>query len=186
MIASPLFQLPRIDSMSDIIWPAQFAPGRTDFFIANETVVAAADVTAAWALLADTAHWTRLNPAITGVETDGSGTQLKLGMRFMFRFAGTPVQAEVTEYVTPSGGQLGRLAWQGRVEQDGETILEAYCAWLVETLGDGRLRVVWHETLNGAPAREMAATRPNPALAMHQAWVDDIAAGARIVDSALA
>jgi hypothetical protein len=170
--------------MSDIIWPARYQPGAADLFIANETVVAGASADAAWPLLADTRHWTRMNPLITRVNTAGGPSLLQAGTRFLFHFGDSPVQAEVTEYVAPVQGQPGRLAWQGRVEQDGETVLEAYCAWLIEDLDGGRVRVVWHETLNGAPAREMAATRPNMALVAHQAWIDDIAAGARAAGDA--
>ena len=52
-------------------------------------------------------------------------------------------------------------------------------AWLIEDLSQDRVRILTQETQNGAPAREMAAARPNPMLDGHQDWLNGLVAAAR-------
>jgi hypothetical protein len=65
------------------------------------------------------------------------------------------------------------------VEGDAATRLDVHHAWLFEDLPGGRVRILTQETQNGQPARELAATRPNPMLNAHQEWIDGLAAAAR-------
>lgn len=51
-------------------------------------------------------------------------------------------------------------------------------ARLVENLDEGRVRILTHETQNGAPAKDLATTWPNPMLNGHQEWLDVLTAAA--------
>lgn len=161
--------------MSEINWPQDYLPGTTDFFVANETIVAGLSADQAWPFLADTALWPTSYAQLSQIQFhDGNGPELQPGARFEFVVAGTRVQAEVNEYTAPVAATAGRLAWHGWVENDGQRIVDAHCAWLIEDLPGGRVRVVWHESLRGPVAREMAKASSNPAVASHQDWVEGI------------
>jgi hypothetical protein len=71
------------------------------------------------------------------------------------------------------------VAWHGWVEGDAETRLDVHHAWLIEDLPGGRVRVLTQETQNGKPARDLAATTPNPMLNAHQEWIDGLVRTAR-------
>ncbi|PYE18389.1 hypothetical protein C7410_12291 [Paraburkholderia silvatlantica] len=165
--------------MSEIIWPEDYLPGTTDFYVSNETIVAGLSAGDVWPFLSDTRHWPNVHTPLAQIRFhDDSGSSLRFAARFQFLYGDTLVQAEVNEYVAPDAGHSGRLAWHGWVEADGGKVLEAHCAWLIESLSGGRVRVVWQESLTGPVAKELAAQRPNPAVAAHQDWVDALPAAA--------
>jgi hypothetical protein len=166
--------------MSDILWPADYLPGTTDNYVSNEIIVPGLSAAQAWPLLNQPLRWPGYyDNAANIVFHDDSGPELRLGSRFRFTTFGFPVEAEVTEHVPPVAGQAGRIAWHGWVEGDAEGRLDVHHAWLFEDLPGGRLRLLTQETQIGQPARQLAATTPNPMLNAHQAWLDGLAHSAR-------
>lgn len=167
--------------MSEILWPAGFEPGFTDNFVSNEVIVAGLGVAEVWPLLAVPAAWPGYYDNASDVEIhDGKGPELAAGDRFFFRTFGFPVPCRVVECVPPVAGQPGRLAWHGWAGEPGAADrLDVHHAWLIEALPGGRLRILTQETQNGAPARALAETRPNPMLNGHQDWLDGLVRAAR-------
>jgi len=163
-----------------IFWPAAYLPGTTDNYVSNEVILSGLGSAQVWPGLNDTSAWPGYYRNATDIRFhDGSGPQLRLGARFRFTTFGFAVEAEVTEYVPPAAGQPARVAWHGWVEGDSAHRLDVHHAWLLEDLPGGRVRVLTQETQIGQPARELAATQPNPLLLAHQAWLDGLVAHAR-------
>jgi hypothetical protein len=171
--------------MHAIIWPDDYQPGFTDNFVSNEVIVASLSVADVWPQLADTTAWpTYYSNASDIAFHDGTGPMLSAGARFRFTTFGFPVEGEVTEFVPPSAGQAARVAWHGWVEGDARGRLDVHHAWLLEDLPGGRVRVLTQETQKGAPAVELAKTRPNPMINGHQEWLDGLIESARAISKA--
>lgn len=165
--------------MNDINWPQDYLPGTTDFYVANETIVAGVSSLQMWPFLADTTQWPIAYAELGQIQFhDGSGPTLSQGARFQFVVGGVLVQAEINEYIAPIEGSPGRLAWHGWVENEGKKIVDAHCGWLIEDLVGGRVRVLWKESLIGSAAEQMAKAASNPAVVSHQDWVEGIAKAA--------
>lgn len=165
--------------MHHITWPQGYAPGSTDNFVSNEIIVPGLDTARVWPWLADATRWPGYYGNAADVGFDGAaGPVLAAGTRFRFTTFGFLVEAEVVEYVAPAPGRAARIAWHGWVEGNAQERLDVHHAWLVEDLPGGRVRILTQETQNGQPARELAATRPNPMLNAHQAWLDGLAGAA--------
>ncbi|WP_250437207.1 SRPBCC domain-containing protein [Caballeronia sp. ATUFL_F2_KS9A] len=170
--------------MHDIIWPQGYLPGLSDNFASNEVIVAGLSVSDVWPMLDDTTQWPRYYSNCADIRFhDANGPRLAAGARFRFTTFGFPVEAEVTEYVPPVEGQPARVAWHGWVEGDAQSRLDVHHAWLLEDLPQGRMRVLTQETQNGAPAKALATTRPNPMINGHQEWLDGMIAAARVARS---
>ncbi len=166
--------------MSDIIWPEGYLPGMTDNYVSNEIIVHGLQAKQVWPLIDCPALWpSYYDNAADIVLHDGAGPALRLATRFRFTTFGFPVEAEVTEHAPPAPGAPGRIAWHGWVEGDAETRLDVHHAWLFEDLPGGRVRILTQETQRGGPARQLAATLPNPMLNAHQAWIEGLARSAR-------
>lgn len=174
--------------MSDIHWPEAYLPGTTDNYVSNEIIVAGLGVADVWPQLNRPLLWPGYYANASEVAFyDGAGPELAPGVRFRFTTFGFPVEAEVTEHQPPRPGQPARIAWHGWVEGAGEQRLDVHHAWLFEDLPGGRVRILTQETQIGGPARELAATLPNPMLNAHQAWIEGLARRARqVADASLA
>ncbi|SLM62693.1 hypothetical protein DAQ1742_01755 [Dickeya aquatica] len=165
--------------LSAIIWPQGYLPGWCDNFASNEMIVAQLSVEPVWQALVNTALWPDYYPNASDIHFHhGNAPWLAAGTRFCFTTFGFVVEAEVVEFVPPQPGQLARLAWHGWVEGEAETLLDVHHAWLIEALPGHRLRLLTQETQHGAPARELAGTRPNPMINGHQQWLDGLLATA--------
>ncbi len=70
------------------------------------------------------------------------------------------------------------MAWHGW-SGEGDTRLDVHHAWLIEDLSGNRVRILTQETQNGNPAKELAATKPNPMINGHQEWLDGLVEAAR-------
>ncbi|MDR5837611.1 SRPBCC domain-containing protein [Caballeronia sp. LZ034LL] len=170
--------------MQSIHWPEGYVPGFSDNFASNEVIVAGLSVADVWPLLDDTTHWPTYYSNASEIRFhDGNGPRLVLDARFRFTTFGFPVEAEVTEHVPPAPGQAARVAWHGWVEGDAASRLDVHHAWLLEDLPGGRVRILTQETQNGAPAKQLASTRPNPMINGHQDWLDGMVAAARATRS---
>ena len=167
--------------MSNILWPAGFVPGFTDNHVSNEVIVAGLSAAEVWPFLAIPSRWPEYDANAADVEIhDGKGPELSLGDSFFFRTFGFPVPARVVECVSPVPGQPAGLAWHGWAGEPGAPDrLDVHHARLIEDLSQDRFRILTQETQNGAPAREMAAARPNPMLDGHQDWLNGLVAAAR-------
>ncbi len=163
-----------------IQWPEGYLPGVTDNYVSNEVIVAGLTAAQVWDGLEDTTAWPSYYANANEIRfRDGRGPRLQAGSRFRFTTFGFPVEAEVVEGVAPPEQDAGRVAWHGWVEGDESQRLDVHHAWLVEALPGNRVRVLTQETQNGAPARALAATLPNPMLNAHQAWLDGLVQHAR-------
>ena len=132
-----------------------------------------------WPLLNDTTAWRSYYSNASEIRFhDGTGPRLNAAARFRFTTFGFPVEAKVTEYEPPDGGKPARVAWHGWVEGDADARLDVHHAWLFEDLPGGGVRLLTQETQIGKPARELAATKPNPMLNAHQEWLDGLARSA--------
>ncbi len=167
--------------MSDIIWPAGYVPGFTDNYCSNEVIIAGLKAEDVWPLLNTPERWPGYYRNCADVSVhEGKGPELENGIRFFFKTFGFPVEAQVVEHVPPVRGQPARIAWHGWSGAEGaEDRLDVHHAWLIEDLSGDRVRILTQETQNGAPARELAATTPNPMINGHQEWLDGLVAAAR-------
>ncbi|WFU06635.1 SRPBCC domain-containing protein (plasmid) [Rhizobium sp. CB3171] len=165
--------------MNAIQWPEGYLPGFTENFSSNEVIAADLQVADVWPQLSQATLWPSYYPNSANVRFyDGKGPELEEGVRFYFETFGFPVEAEVVEYVPPTKGKPGRVAWHGWAGE-GETRLDVHHAWLIEELAGGRVRVLTQETQKGKPAEDLAKTKPNPMINGHQDWLDGLIAAAR-------
>jgi hypothetical protein len=167
--------------MNAIVWPEGFVPGFTDNYCSNEVIVAGLTAAEIWPLLATPSLWpTYYKNSANARFYDSKGPVLAQDDRFYFETFGFPVEARVTEYVAPSAGEPGRVAWHGWAGEEGaDDRLDVLHAWLVEDLSDNRVRILTQETQNGNPAKELAKAQPNPMINGHQDWLDGLVAAAR-------
>lgn len=166
--------------MHEIFWPEAYLPGNTDNYVSNEIIVAGLRADALWPYISNPHHWPAYYANASQVVVQGGADAgLKLGTRFAFVTFGFPVEAEVTECVSPQAGKPARIAWHGWVEGDQAQRLDVHHAWLFEDLPGNRVRILTQETQIGQPARELATTRPNPMLNAHQDWIEGLVGAAR-------
>lgn len=162
-----------------INWPQGYLPGFSDNFCSNEVIIANAKVAQVWQFLNDTQYWQQYYDNVSDIRFyhDDNRTTLYDKARFFLKTFGFPVEAEVVEYVPPKDDQPARLAWHGWAGEIGtEDRLDVHHAWLIESLSEGRVRVLTQETQNGIPAKQLAKTHPNPMINGHQDWLDGIVA----------
>jgi len=161
--------------MEAIHWPEKYLPGTTDNFVSNEMILNGLSAADLWHYLADTSCWEGYYSNVSKIGFHStSGPVLSLHTKFFFTTFVFPVEAEVVEFVPPAAGKAARLAWTGLIAGDENARLDVLHAWLIEELPGNRVRLLTQESQIGAPARQMAATRPNPMLNAHQDWLDGI------------
>lgn len=166
--------------MNAIHWPEDYTPGTTENFVSNEVIVAGLTATEVWPLLSVPAQWPTYYANSANIRFyDDKGPELAAGDRFYFETFGFPVESQVTEFVAPSAGEPGRVAWHGWAGEEGaEDRLDVIHAWLVEDLEGGRVRILTQEVQKGKPAQALHDTRPNPMINGHQDWLDGLVAAA--------
>lgn len=165
--------------MHDIVWPVGFVPGFTDNFCSNEVIVTELSVAKVWPLLINPTLWSSYyNNASNPHFHDNKGPELGLDVCFSFETFGVVIESHVVECHEPINGQPARIAWHGWAGE-GEGRIEVHHAWILEELSAGRLRILTQETQNGAMAKELAQTVPNPMINAHQAWLDGLVKAAR-------
>lgn len=170
--------------MNAIIWPEGYVPGFTDNFCSNEAIVAGLTAADIWPFLNIAERWPTYYRNAADIRIlDGTGPDLGPDTRFFFSTLGFPVDAEIVEHVPPAAGQPARVAWHGW-SGEGDNRLDVHHAWLIEDLSGGRVRILTQETQNGAPAKRLARTRPDPMINGHQDWLDGLVAAARKAASA--
>ena len=167
--------------MNEIIWPQGFVPGFTDNYCSNEVIVTGLSAQDIWPLLNTPTQWpTYYANSANSRFYNNKGPELENGVRFYFETFGFPVEAKCVEHVPPVIGQAARIAWHGWAGE-GSTRLDVHHAWLIEDLSGGRVRILTQETQNGEPAKELAATKPNPMINGHQDWLDGLVSAARAI-----
>lgn len=172
--------------MNSINWPEGYVPGFTENFVSNELIVAGLTAADIWPLLVTPSQWPNYYSNSANVRFyDNKGPVLTDGDRFYFETFGFPVEAQCNEYVAPTGGNAGRVAWHGWAGEEGtEQRLDVHHAWLVEDLSGGRVRILTQETQKGKPAEELHKTKPNPMINGHQDWLDGLVSAARKIKGA--
>ncbi|CAJ1230102.1 polyketide cyclase [Levilactobacillus zymae] len=165
--------------MHTINWSTDYLPGTTDNFVSNEIITSGTTLEAIWAQLVDTAKWATYYDNATNVKLDDSNdSRLHFAEHFRFDTFGFPIDAQVMELVAPTAG-VARLAWHGWQNGDAATQFDVYHAFLLETLADGRVRLLTQESQVGRPAAELATQTPNPMLNGHQNWLDGLVRAAK-------
>ncbi|MDN5005462.1 SRPBCC domain-containing protein [Bradyrhizobium sp. GCM10027634] len=165
--------------MNEIFWPEGYVPGFSDNFASNEIIVAGLKAVDVWTFLRNAPLWPTYYANSANIRFyNGKGPELEDGVRFAFETFGFPVEAQVVEFVAPTEGTPGRVAWHGWAGE-GDTRLDVHHAWLIEDLSGGRVRILTQETQNGNPAKELARTKPNPMINGHQDWLDGLVAAAQ-------
>lgn len=159
-------------------WPEGHDPDTSVNFVSEELDVPVLSAVSIWPHIIDTSKWESYYGYMSSVVfPDGSGPLLSLGARFCLFALTYPVQAEVTEFQPPSDSAPGRLAWRGRVEENGKR-LDLYHVWLIEDRPREGALILTQETQHGELAKEIAAAEPSPMLYSHQDWVKSLAAAA--------
>lgn len=167
--------------MNAIIWPEGYVPGFVDNFCSNEVIVAGLNASDVWPLLSNATLWPSYYSNSANVRFYAEkGPHLADGLRFYFETFGFPVEAQCNEYVPPTSGSPGRVAWHGWAGE-GDTRLDVHHAWLIEDLSEGRVRILTQETQKGKPAVELAKAKPNPMINGHQEWLEGMVMAAKQV-----
>ncbi len=162
--------------LNEINWPHEYLPGTTDNFASNEVILKGVSAKEAFENLIDTAIWPTYYDNVSDVEFDNTkGTKLEANTRFRFKTFGFPIEAEITEFIAPNGGQPGRLSWHGWAEGDAEHRLDVIHAWLLEEVSENRLRILTQESQIGKPAAALHEDPSDPMNVGHQNWLRGLA-----------
>lgn len=161
--------------INEINWPKEYLPGTTQNFVSNEKIVANMSAEEVWPYLTNTSMWPKYYSNASDIHFYNEvGPNLSDNTRFRFNTFGFVVEAEVLEYVAPTQGNVGRLAWHGWSGDTEDTKLDVYHAWLIENLPGGRVRILTQESQIGKPAEQLAKEKPNPMINGHQEWLDGL------------
>lgn len=69
--------------MNAIVWPEQYAPGTTDNYVSNETIVAGLNATDVWPFINNTSAWLTYYSNASDIRFhDNTGPELSKGARF--------------------------------------------------------------------------------------------------------
>ncbi|QES88199.1 SRPBCC family protein [Rhizosphaericola mali] len=160
--------------LNEINWPNEYLPGTTDNFCSNELIVKDLSAEEVWKYLNNTTAWPQYYKNASDIEflDSNEGSELFENARFRFKTFGFPIEAEITEYQTPTDKNPGRISWHGWAEGNEETRLDVIHAWLIENLSENRVRILTQESQIGKPAKDLAVTKPNPMINGHQDWLD--------------
>ncbi len=145
-------------------WPEQYLPANCSVFAHNEIIIAATpEQIWPWLLRAD--NWPRWYTNARNVHfLSHTGPDLRDRSRFRWKTFGATITSKVLEFLPPS-----RLAW------DAHGIgINAYHAWVLTPLFDGRTHVMMEETQNGWRARLSKMLRPNRLAEKHQLWLESL------------
>lgn len=166
------------------MWPEKYLPGTTDNFVSNEVIVKGITASRVWELLDDPGKWESYYDNVGEITPPNSG---RLGKYETFSFATfglPPLSAECLESIPPGRGRgaIGRLAW--RAWRDGDRLmrsetLDFYHGWIVEDLGDERVRILTQQSQIGGLAAKLAVQHPNVILNEHQSWLEGLVRAAR-------
>jgi uncharacterized protein YndB with AHSA1/START domain len=151
-----------------IRWPERHLPTQAAVYVRNEIVIAAPpEVVWGWLLRAEL--WPDWYANCTSMHfLSHAGPDLRNRSRFRWKTFGVTVTSKVLEFEPCS-----RIAW------DAHGIgMEAYHGWLLIPKNGGT-HVVTEETQNGWLARLGKLFRPNRMFAMHQMWLESLAARAQ-------
>lgn len=163
-----------------IIWPEEYTPGTTDNYCSNEVIVAGLTAQEVWPYLIHPFVWPMYYTNSSDVEfLNPTHKELVEGIRFRFKTFGFPIEAQVTECVSPTKDEPARLAWHGWAEGDADTRLDVIHAWLVEDLPGNRVRILTQESQIGKPAQDLAKAKPNPMINGHQDWLEGLVHAAK-------
>jgi len=106
--------------MNAIIWPDAYLPGFTENFASNEVIVAGLAAADIWPLLSTPSRWPTYYANSANVRIhDDKGPELADGVQFYFETFGFPVEAQCNEFVPPTAGAAGRVAWHGWAGEPG-------------------------------------------------------------------
>ncbi len=148
--------------MTEIHWPAQFAPATMPVHVVNRLAIAAPP-RAVWAKLIAANEWPSFYRNSSNVSVEGGG-ELRAGASFRWRTFGINLRSSVEEFVPDE-----RIAWLAV----GPGIV-AYHAWVITPTLAG-CAVLSEETQSGIVARLGKLIFPRGMYAEHQKWLEGLA-----------
>jgi hypothetical protein len=144
-----------------IIWPEEFNPEKSRFYVHNEIEINASpqDV---WDILIKAKEWhTYYKGAQSPVELlDTTAMTLLNGLTFRFHTMGLKFQPVINEFVP-----YERLAWTSRIKS-----IQGYHAWVIVPTDNG-VRLITAESQNGSLTFMQKVFQPNKLLKLHDEWL---------------
>ena len=148
--------------MTEVRWPAEYAPVAMPIHVVNRLAIAASP-NAVWAKLIAARDWPSFYKNSSHVRVDG-GADLHLGVAFRWRTFGINLRSTIEEFVPGE-----RIAWLAV----GPGIV-AYHAWLITATATG-CDILTEETQRGIVARLGSLIFPRGMHTEHQKWLEGLA-----------
>jgi uncharacterized protein YndB with AHSA1/START domain len=149
-------------TVNQIRWPERYIPGQAAVFAHNEIVIKA-PIDIVWRLLIRAENWPNWYPNSADIHfLSHAGPDLRDRSRIRWNTFGTRITSKVLEFEPET-----RLAWNAH-----GIGVDAYHAWLLTPLPDGRTHVLTEETQNGWLARLGKVLMPKRMERKHQAWLE--------------
>lgn len=145
-----------------VIWPEEFHPDNTNFYVYNDiTINAPAEVV--WQILIEATEWHEYYDGAQKpvVIEGGSQNVLSEGVTFEFKTMGINFEPTITEFVPNE-----RLAWTIDRRR-----LKAWHAWVILPTDEG-VKLVTAETQNGFLTTMQKWFQPNKLLNLHELWLN--------------
>ncbi len=143
-----------------IVWPAEFDPARSDFYVHNEIEIAALPERV-WQLLVAASDWSNWYDGIQQMKFEDSLQQdLAKNTKVFWRSMGQDLNNTVVEFEPAS-----RLAWQFW-----EPKIQGHHAWVIVPTATG-CRVITDESQTGTLAKLQKIFLPNKLLKQHDKWL---------------
>lgn len=144
-----------------IVWPDEFNPATTKWYVYNEIEINAKPETV-WNILIDAQQWHLFYKGVQSAVTyfDTSALALRNNLQFNMHTMGLRLTPVVKEYIPNE-----RLAWEVR-----RTNLTGYHAWVLVPAANG-CRLITAEAQNGFLTTMQKIFQPNKLLKLHDTWL---------------
>lgn len=146
-----------------IIWPNNYDPAKSKFFVHNEIEISASPSTV-WQLLIDALQWESWYKGAEKVSiNDSRDTTLLANSIFTWKTMGMNFQSVIREY-TPNN----LLAWESK-----KKCVQSYTIWLIVPNQNG-CKVILDETQNGWLTSLEKVFLPNKLKKLHDSWLSEL------------
>lgn len=143
-----------------IVWPAEFNPTTSDFYVHNEIEIEAPPERV-WQLLVAATVWSNWYDGIQQIKfEDSTQVDLAKNTKVFWRSMGQDLNNTVVEFEAVS-----RLAWQFREQK-----IQGHHAWVIVPTATG-CRVITDESQTGTLAKLQKVFLPNKLIKQHDNWL---------------
>lgn len=144
-----------------IIWPEEFHPEKSKFYVHNEIEINASPQVV-WGILINAKEWhTYYKGAQSPIKfVDTTAKTLQDGLTFKFHTMGLKFQPVINEFVPNE-----RLAWTSRIKS-----IQGYHAWVIVPTDNG-CRLITAESQNGFLTFMQKVFQPKKLLKLHDEWL---------------